>query len=78
MKEVPQTKGQMFKVISKWIRGTLRKNIFTQRVLEIWKLLPERVLATGTSTTFKNGLDEQLNSQRIENDGLSAVKWEQY
>jgi len=46
-------RGHRFKVRDRGFRGDVRKNIFTQRVVRVWNLLPGRVVEAGCLTSFK-------------------------
>lgn len=52
------------------------KNLFTQRMIHIWKVLPKEVTEVGTITTLKRHLDRYIDSKGLEVYGLDAGKWD--
>jgi hypothetical protein len=53
-----KTRGHSYKLIKKRCIGDLRKNFFTQRVVNSWNSLPQHVVDADTINSFKNRLDE--------------------
>lgn len=53
MTEMSMSRGHGLKIIKKWFREHIKKNCFTQRVVENYNGLPERVVEAETLMTFK-------------------------
>jgi len=56
----------------------MRENIFTQRVVRVWNVLPGSVVEVGCLTSFKKYLDEHLVHHNIQGYGPSAGKWRDF
>ncbi len=55
---VSKTRGHSYKMVKKCFRGDLRKNFFSQRVINSWNSLPQNVVDAETVNSFKNRLDK--------------------
>lgn len=70
-----------FKVNGERFYRNLRGNIFTQRVVGVWNVLPEEVIEAGTNATFKKQLDKFIDNEQdranVEGFALNADKWDQ-
>jgi len=55
---VGMTRGHSYKLVKKRSYGNLRKNFFSQRVINIWNGLPQEVVDADTVNLFKNRLDK--------------------
>ena len=53
-----KTRGHSFKLVKKGSKGDIRKNFFTQRVVNSWNSLPQVVVDADTINCFKNRLDK--------------------
>ena len=53
-------RGHRFKVRAGSLGGYVKKNLFTQRVVTVWKSLSGRVVEAGRLIFFKKYLDEHL------------------
>ena len=51
------TRGNSNKLLVKRCRYELRKNFFSNRIVNMWNSLPDYVIMTDTINTFKNRLD---------------------
>lgn len=56
--ESNRTRGHRYKLVKKRCSLNLRKNFFSQRVVDIWNKLPESVVEATTVNAFKNRLDK--------------------
>jgi len=70
-KKANVTRVHRFKVRGGKCKGDVRGKFFTQRVVAVWKALPEEVVEAGTLATFKRHLDGYMNREGIEGYGLS-------
>jgi len=61
-----RTRGHRYKVVKGRSRLELRRNFFSQRIVNTWNELPEYVVEADSVNTFKNRFDEysvnKLNS----------------
>ena len=64
--------GQRFEMRDGRIRGDVRKNFFTQRVVTGLECLAWRVVEASCLTSFKKYLDEHLAHHNIQGYGPSA------
>jgi hypothetical protein len=55
-----RTRGHRFKIVKKRSRLELRRNFFSQRVVNTWNNLPTSVVETDSVNCFKNRLDSFL------------------
>ncbi len=55
---VCKTRGHSYKLIKQSCNGDLRKNFFTQRVVNSWNSLPQEVVDADSVNSFKNRLDK--------------------
>jgi ribonuclease P/MRP protein subunit RPP40 len=53
-----RTRGHSFKLLKNRSRVDLRKNFFSQRVINSWNCLPQNVVDADTINCFKNRLDK--------------------
>jgi len=52
------TRGNKYKIFQDHVQYNLRKYFFSNRVIQIWKSMPDFVVASGTINSFKNNLDK--------------------
>jgi hypothetical protein len=62
------TRGHSMKLNKKRCRIDIRKYYFTNRVVDIWKDLPESVVSANTMFTFENKLDKYSVNQPMKYD----------
>jgi len=55
------TRGSCNKLLIKRCRYDLRKNFYSNRIVNIWNSLPDYVVMSDTINTFKNRLDAHWN-----------------
>ena len=53
-----RTRGHKFKLAKQRSRLEIRRNYFSQRVVNNWNKLPDNVINASTVNTFKNRLDK--------------------
>lgn len=56
--KIGKTRGHSYKLTKKRAKGNLRKNFFSQRVVNSWNKLPQEVVDADTINCFKNRLDK--------------------
>jgi len=59
------TKGNSCRLVKSFSRYDVRKYSFTQRIVNIWNSLPERVVNSSSVNSFKNNLDMFWVSQEV-------------
>jgi len=64
--ERSSTRGHRFKVCGEKFRGDVRGRFFTQRVVNVWNVLPEEVVGAGTIAAFKGHLDKYMSRMGLE------------
>ena len=52
------TRGHKFKLCKTRTRLELRRNLFSQRVVNAWNKLPDKVIDVSSVNAFKHALDE--------------------
>lgn len=57
-------RGHGHKLTKKRCRLEIRRNSFSQRVINVWNRLPEHVVQAGTVNSFKNGYDKERGAQQ--------------
>ena len=60
-----RTRGHGLKIRGSRFRTELRRNYFTQRVVNLWNSLPSEAVETTSLNVFKARIDKVLNSKRI-------------
>jgi ribonuclease P/MRP protein subunit RPP40 len=58
-----RTRGHRFKLAKSRSRLDIRKNFFSQRVVNIWNKLPEAVVEADSVNSFKNKYDRYIHGQ---------------
>ena len=53
-----KTRGHSYKLKKQTVHGEMRRNFFTQRVINSWNKLPQNVVDAETVNVFKNRLDK--------------------
>ena len=53
-----RTRGHSLKLLKKRSNGELRRNFFSQRVVDVWNGLPQYVVDADSVNCFKNRLDK--------------------
>ena len=71
-----KTRGHRFKMRGKRFKKAVKGNFFTQKVVRIWNLLPEKVVEAGTIATFKKHLDKYMDGKGLEGYGSKAGNWD--
>ena len=69
------TKGHNLKIRGCRSRTEMRRNFFTQRVVGLWNLLPQRAVEATTLNKFKMEIDIFLDKNGIRGYGERAGKW---
>ena len=64
-----RTRGHGLKIRGKPFSNEVRRNVFTQRVVNVRNSLPQKVVEAKTLCDFKNKLDRALEVQGIKGYG---------
>ena len=64
-----RTRGHSLGIRDKRFRTEVRRNFFTQRVVNVWNSLPQKVVEAKTFSDFKNKLATALGAKGIEGYG---------
>ena len=64
-----RTWGHSLRIRGKPFRTEVRKNFFTQRVVNVWNSLPQNVVEAKTLSDFKKKLDIALGAKGIKGYG---------
>ena len=70
-----RTRGHGLKVRGSRFRTELRRNFFTQRIVNLWNSLPSEAVEATSLNAFKAKIDKFLNSKGIKGYGERAGKW---
>lgn len=70
-----RTRGHNLKIRGCRSRTEMRRNFFTQRVVGLWNLLPQRAVEATTLNKFKMEIDIFLDKNGIRGYGERAGKW---
>ncbi len=62
--ETGQLRGNSMKLYKKNVKLELRRNFFSQRVVEKWNMLPEDIVSAPSITSFKKKLDVWMERDR--------------
>ena len=60
-----RTRGHNLRIRDKPFRTEVRRNVFTQRMVNVWNSLPQKVGEAKTSCDFKKKLDTALGAKDI-------------
>ena len=63
-----RTRGHAFKIVKNRSRVNIRKNFFSQRVVNDWNALPVWVVGSESVNSFKNNYDKYVGNKRKGND----------
>ena len=69
------TRGHSLKIRGSRLRTDLRRNFFTQRVVNLWNSLPSEAVEATSLNVFKARIDKFLNRKGIKGYGERAGKW---
>ena len=64
-----RTRGHSLKIRRSRFRTELRRNFFTQRVVNLWNSLPSEAVEATSLNVFKARIDKFLNSKGIKGYG---------
>ena len=64
-----RTRGHSLRIRVKPFRTEVRRNFFTQRVVNLWSSLPQKVVEVKTFCDFKKELDIALGAKGIKEYG---------
>ena len=70
-----RTRGYSLKIRGSRFRTELRRNFFTQRVVNLWNSLPSKAVEAISLDVFKARIDKFLNSKGIKGYGEQTGKW---
>ena len=70
-----RTRGHSLKIRGVQFRSELRRNFFTQRVVNLWNSLPVEVVEATSLNIFKSWVDRFLTDKGIKGHGEKAGKW---
>ena len=65
MSNVVHTRGNRFKLVKSHVKYDLCKNMFTNRIIDIWNSLPDNVVNAPTLGTFKSRIDKFWQHQSM-------------
>ncbi|XP_072107366.1 uncharacterized protein [Mobula birostris] len=69
------TRGHDFRIEGRPFRTEMRKNFFSQRVVNLWNLLPRAAVEAKSLGVFKAEICRYLSSQGIKGYGEKAGQW---
>ena len=69
------TRGHSLKIRGSRFRTELRRNFFTQRVVNLWNSLPSEAVEAPSLNIFKKKIDSFLKNKGIKGYGVRAGKW---
>ena len=67
-----RTRGHSFRISGKPFRTEMRKNLFTQRVVDMWNVLPQKAVEAKSLDAFKRELDRALIDSGVKEYGVKA------
>ena len=67
-----RTRGHSFRIRGKPFRTEMQKNIFTQRVVDMWNALPQKAVEAKFLDAFKRELDRALIDSGVKGYGEKA------
>ena len=67
-----RTRGHSLRIRGKSFRTEMRKTFFTQRVVNLWNSLPQKVVEASSLAIFKRELDVALVAKGIRGYGEKA------
>ena len=70
-----RTRGHSLKIRGSRFKTELRRNFFTQRVVNLWNSLPSEAVEAPSLNIFKIKIDSFLRSKGIKGYGVRAGKW---
>ena len=70
-----RTRGHSLRIRGSKFKTVLRKNYFSQRVVNLWNLLSRSAVDAGTVSKFKEERDRFLIGNGLKGDGEKAGKW---
>ncbi|XP_051876029.1 RNA-directed DNA polymerase from mobile element jockey isoform X1 [Pristis pectinata] len=71
-----RTRGHNLRIRRYSFKTEMRKNFFSQRVVNLWNSLPRTAVEAGSVGVFKEEIDRYLNSQDIKGYGDKASNWD--
>ena len=60
-----RTRGHSLRIRGRLFRTEMRKNFFSQRVVNLWNSLPQRAVEANSLNTFKRELDRALKDSGV-------------
>ena len=69
-----RTRGHSLRIRGSKFKTELRRNYFSQRVVNLWNLLPPSAVDAGTESKFEE-LDRLLIGNGLKSYGEKAGKW---
>ena len=70
-----RTRGHSLKIRGSQFKTELRRNFFSQRVVNLWNSLPNEAVEATSLNVFKTQIDKFLNKKGIMGYGERAGKW---
>ena len=70
-----RTRGHSLKIRGNQFRTELRRNNFSQRVVNLWNSLPNKAVEATSLNVFKSQIDRFLTNKGIKGYGERAGKW---
>ena len=67
-----RTRGHSLRIKGRPFKTEVRKNVFTQRVVNLWNSLPQRAVEAKSLDGFKRELDRALGASGIKGYGEKA------
>ena len=75
LRKESRTRGHSLKIKGGQFRTELRRNFFSQRVVNLWNSLPTEVVEATSLNMFKSRIDGFLIGKGIRGYGAQAGKW---
>ena len=63
-------RGHSYKLVKRRYSYKVRGSFFSQRVINKWNLLPEKVVGAGTVNSFKNKFDKYKKNKEKRKNGV--------
>jgi ribonuclease P/MRP protein subunit RPP40 len=60
------TRGHPFKIFKQHAKSFLKSHVFSQRVVNAWNKLPDKVIEAKSTNEFKNLIDKHWSEQKFE------------
>ena len=75
LRKETRTRGHSLKIRGSQFRTELRRNFFSQRVVNLWNSLPIETVEAASLNMFKSQVERFLINKGIKGYGEQAGKW---